>query len=92
MTKGTKIRLAILFMLILTATATGGMSAPAPTKNAVGCSWMPGEAQYGGCAGGSGSCYECIYSDRFGYIKCYETPDGSYKGCHPWTWSENQEP
>jgi hypothetical protein len=83
---GTKIRI-LAASLLLAATALGGMSGPSPVKNATGCSRSDhgGLPTAGGCEYGGDGCYDCIYSDRYGYKRCYEYPDGSIAGCEPWS-------
>lgn len=90
---GTKVRI-LLCLLLLAATALGGLTGRAATKNAAGCSFLGGFASIGGCEYGSGSCYDCLYSDSQGYIRCWESPDG-WGGwlvyCGGWS-PENQIP
>ncbi len=58
----------------------GGISAPAG-GDASGCSWNPGYPSFGGCSGGGGSCYDCLYSEGGVGTRCWETADGSFSYC-----------
>lgn len=80
----TRIRV-LVTALILTATAVYGLISPQPGKNASGCSLVEDARPGGnGCVGMIGSnCYECLHSDPFGFIECFESPDGGVIYCRP---------
>lgn len=79
----TKARIATL-ALLLAATSLGGMSTPAPLKNATGCSLEEdAKPSARGCIFGAAGCYDCGYSDPFGIIQCFENIDGTIAYCQP---------
>jgi hypothetical protein len=80
--------LTLTFLLFLAGLTAGNASAPKQTsavrKNASGCTRMDGAPSNFGCVDGSGGCYECEYTDRYGTFRCWEFPnpaDGTY--CSP---------
>jgi hypothetical protein len=76
----------LALLLLLAATAPAETPKPARAKNATGCSLTEGASpSRQGCRlGGRVGCYECLYSDPFGIIQCFETPDGSTMACRPY--------
>jgi len=86
--------LILAFLLLFAGLTAGNASSPKPApavrKNASGCTRMEGAPSDFGCVDGSGGCYECEYTDRYGTFRCYEFPnpaDGTY--CSPI--AENQQ-
>jgi hypothetical protein len=79
---GTKIRI-LATCLLLAVTMLGGMPRSHAIKNATGCSYETGRPTLFGCRGVSGDCYECLHSDPFGIIECFESPDGAIMYCRP---------
>jgi hypothetical protein len=73
----------LALLLTMAATAPAG-TAPVPAKNASGCSLTEDASPSPrGCRSGRANCYECLYSDPFGIIQCFESADGSTMICRP---------
>ncbi len=88
---GTRIRL-LVTLLLLAATALSGKAASIVDKNATGCSFCSDCRPTGtGCAPGGDGCYDCLYSNQYGWYECYENLDGSViAGCNPWSPDQDQ--
>ena len=88
---GTRIRL-LATLLLLAATALSGKAASIVDKNATGCSLYPDSSpSNNGCRPGGDGCYDCLYSNQYGWYECYENLDGSIIGaCNPWSPDQDQ--
>ena len=90
---GTRFRL-VFAALLLSAVATLGQAADsARDKNASGCSLSEegGTATADGCRLGGESCWDCLYSDQYGYIMCHESFNATGWSYYCYAWQpENQ--
>jgi hypothetical protein len=71
----TRARLIVALLLTVACLAAAGARGTNP-KNASGCTSIRNTYYNNGyCDGGSGGCYYCEYSDRYGTYGCYEAPN-----------------
>ncbi len=73
-----KSKLWLSALLVMIGSAWSGSPAGG---DASGCSWNAGSPFFGGCTGGSGSCYDCYYNEGGAGTRCYENADGSVAFC-----------
>ena len=75
--RATAARMVLAALMLLAATALGKPGS-VQVKNNEGCSWdyNGGSSSQNGCVSGGDGCWDCIYSSQYGYMICFESPDG----------------